>query len=235
MKKLNKFVKRLVHDYIFGTTFMTIIAFAINFIYAAWQAVLAISFGSAWYAALAVYYFILFAVRGWTLLFEKFASKLSGYEKLRKTLKYYQRIGLMLLALNLVFAVMVWYMISTGTASKYSTIPAIASAAYATYKFVAAIVNAARAKNYDDYVIRGLRKLTLIDAIVSLFAMEAAMVETFGDGIQGSLYPLVVASGIAACGACVIITVYMAVNSSIKLKKLDIQESTEKSGNNKDE
>ncbi len=225
MKDIKNFAKRVTTDYIYGSVFFTFIGSAINFVYAVWQCVLAITYGSVWYIALTIYYGILCIVRVFTLLFQKLAKKRSGMDKLIKSLEYYRSLGIMMFVINAVFAVMAWLMVTFDTATHYTYISAIISAVYAFYKMTIAIINAARAKNYDNYVIRALRKLTLIDAIVSLFLLEAAMIETFGDGIRGSLFVLVFATGIVAIGACVGITVYMMIISSIKLRRLKNDET----------
>lgn len=218
-----------MHDYPFRTTIVSAVAFAINMIYAAWQGGLAIYYGSVWYTVLFIYYAVFCLVRGFTIAFERRAGKNTGLDKLSKSLTYYLFTGIMLVLLNIVFAVMLVYMIATGTATRYGVIPAIVAAVYAFYKLCVAIGNAAYAKKYDDYVIRALRNITLVDAVVSMFALEAAMMETFGDGVRGSLFILVVVSGVAAEAVCLAVAVYMMVTSSIKLRRLSEKEAEESS------
>ena len=67
-------------------------------------------------------------------------------------------------------------------------IPAIATAAYATWKITAAVINFHRRGRSPDLLVRQLRTISLIDALVSVLTLQNTLIMVnSGDGGRSML------------------------------------------------
>ena len=94
-----------------------------------------------------------------------------------------------------------------------------AYAAYAFYKITMSIVSFIRAHRQTDLTVRAIRNINLVDALVSILALQTAMLTTFGDGtINISLMNTMTGSVVGV--ASVAIGIYMIVSANKKIKEL---------------
>ena len=84
--------------------------------------------------------------------------------------------GLILLGLNLVLVAPVTLMSRFQRPVGIGLIPAIATAAYATWKITMALVNFRRRRGIRDLVIRQMRTINLIDALVSVLTLQNTLI-----------------------------------------------------------
>ena len=64
-----------------------------------------------------------------------------------------------------------------------------AFAAYAFYKIIMSVRNAIKARRQDDLTIQAIREINMVDAAVSILALQTALLHTFSDpGMDISLF-----------------------------------------------
>lgn len=211
MKK-NKFLNNLLEDYGYRTVIFAGFTFALNVAYAIFQAVIAIMAKSIWLGSLATYYIVISVIRG---LLVKNARKNSVGEEASK-IRAYRNCGILLLVLNLALVPAIVQIVQDSQGFAYAGLMIYVMATYAFYKLTISIINLLKAKKLKDYSIQAIKNLSFADALVSILALQTALLSVFGDG---SLYVLFNAlTGGAVSITIISIGIFMIVKGQKKLK-----------------
>lgn len=208
-------LRRVLHDYGARTVVFASFAFAVNIGYAVFQGVMGILAHSVWFGVLACYYILLSALRGGILLGEHRLRRRGG-EQIEGKLKLYRLCGISLMVLDLAMCAAVTQMVLYGSPVQNGAIQVIVSAAYTFYKAILAVVNFVKAKRLRDPVVQSLRGICAVDALISVVALETAMLSTFGDG--DDMLALRAFTGFAACAVAIAIGITMTVFACRRLK-----------------
>ncbi len=176
----------LLHDYGFRTLTTALVSFFISLLYSGFNAYLGIAEGSIWYGALAAYYIFLALLRGALLI---------GHRRTRKDAspvtkwKNYRFTGCLLLFIHLSLSVAIAQMIFSDRSFHYGGLVIYAVAAYTFYKITTAIIHFIRTRKHHTPVVKATRNINLADALVSILALQTALLHTFGtEGVDISLF-----------------------------------------------
>jgi len=210
---------RMLRNFGFRTVVFAIGSFAASVAYAAFNAFLGIVGGSIWYGALAAYYILLALTRGGLLLYHRRKSKDGECEELVR-LKKYRASGMLLLILNIALSSAIAQMIFDERTFVYTGWVIYAFAAYAFYKITMSIINLLRARKQDDMTVRGIRDINLIDAAVSILALQTALLHTFNEGDGVSISVFNTATGIVVSGFAISFSIYMIVKANKMIKRI---------------
>ena len=210
-------LRRVLHDYGARTVVFASFAFAVNIGYAVFQGVMGILAHSVWFGVLACYYILLSALRGGILLGEHRLRRRGG-EQIEGKLKLYRLCGISLMVLDLAMCAAVTQMVLYGSPVQNGAIQVIVSAAYTFYKAILAVVNFVKAKRLRDPVVQSLRGICAVDALISVVALETAMLATFGNGED--MLALRAFTGFAACAVAIAIGITMTVFACRRLRLL---------------
>jgi divalent metal cation (Fe/Co/Zn/Cd) transporter len=94
-----------------------------------------------------------------------------------------------------------------------------AYAAYAFYKITMSIVTLIKAHKQDDLTVRAIRNINLVDALVSILALQTALLTMFSEGATNiSLFNTL--TGTVVSFASIGIGIYMIVSANKKMKEL---------------
>ncbi len=208
-----EFTRRLVKNFGFRTIVTAVGTFVISVVYAIFNAFLGISSGSIWFGALAAYYIMLALIRGGILLYHK--SKRNGGQESEELIraKAYRNSGVILLVLNTALSSAIAQMIFDDRAFSYSGWIIYAFAAYAFFKITMSIINAFKAKN-EDMTVKAIRHINLVDAAVSILALQTALLHTFADAAENlpiSLFNTLTGSAVSVFS--VSLSIYMIVKA----------------------
>ncbi|MDE7265510.1 MAG: hypothetical protein K2N52_04480 [Clostridia bacterium] len=214
-----KFVQRLKTDSVFRTTLSFFIAFAINIAFAVYNGVYGILFSSVWFATLCVYYALLAFLRGAVVLHivKNRKNNDSG-----ANLKIYRLSGILLMVLTIALAGAVVLMVVDGQTFRHAGLMIYIAASYTTYKIVAAIVNFVKTRKSDHFAIKAMRSIGFADALVSVLALQTAMISQFS-GNGEDLSAMNAVTGGAVCAIIIALGVFMIINSTLKLKNKRIE------------
>lgn len=199
----------------YRTIFFTGLSSLINLAFAGMSLFLGIAYSSIWYGSLAAYYFLLLSLRLSTV----FSSYLTG-KKLSDNpeafLRAKEKIRLveasLLLPFDLLMGGAVTMMVTVGPPSVKGTVYAIAAAAYAFYKFIAAIVRLVNKKNHGGPIVETIRLVAFADALMSMVSLTVLMIATFNEGTD--LLPVKATVGFAAVAITAGLSVYSIIRSS---------------------
>ncbi len=195
MSKAVRFFKRWKTNYDFKTFVSASGSLAITLIFAIYNGFLGISHKSLWYGTICVYYIILVILRGLTIAAGKKLSMDEKQENGRS--KAFLMLSFLLLLLNISLIVPVSMMVRQQRPVDVDLIPAIAMAAYTTYKVSMASVNLRKRKVSSDQFVWLLRTITFIDALVSVLTLQNTLIMVNSDGgSQGMLALTAVTSAI---------------------------------------
>ena len=154
---------------------------------------------SVWHGTICVYYLVLSLLRGFILLAGKKAAGRSGAS---------DRISLasavLLLLLNGSLVVPVSIMVIRQKPVGMTLIPAIAMAAYTTYKIVTASINLKRKNRSADSLVRLLRTIGFVDALVSILSLQNTLIMI---NMKGAGTEMLILSAITSAAVMAVILV----------------------------
>ena len=216
-----EFTYLILRNFGFRTLIFAIGSFVMSVLFSGFNAYMGISNRSIWYGALSAFYIALAFLRGGVLVYHK--GRISNKEKVRDEdylkAKVYRNSGIITLILNVSLSAAIAQMIFSSAHFTYMGWTVFAYAAYAFYKITTAIISFIRAQKQEDLTVRAIRNVNLIDALVSILALQTALLTTFsGEDINVSLFNTL--TGIVVSVLSVAIGIYMVISGNNKIKKL---------------
>ena len=173
---------------------------ALNILYAILKFVFGIYYHSVWFDTLAVYYLLL-AVTRFTLV--RYAGRNALGANLLSEWRRYRLCGIILLLLNLALTGVVILVVQENEGFHYAGYLIYAMALYAFYNVITAVRNVVRFRRYRSPVMSAAKVVNLAAALVSILALETAMLAQFGSN-DGERFRAVM-SGATGGGICTII------------------------------
>ena len=138
---------KLKENFQFKTYLFSLFFIFITIIFAIYNIYLGIIYNTGWNISIAIYYGFLIIIRTYILYNENKLSKLDISEyKIDMQKKLYLKQCIMLFTIDLLLIAPISIMVLGQKEVNYSTIPAIATAAYTTCKMILATKNALQAK-----------------------------------------------------------------------------------------
>lgn len=204
MDKRKLLLTRWKTDYDFKTILSVAGSLAVTAAFALYNGFLGVYHSSLWYGTICIYYLILAALRGTIILLEK---RLSGREdRERKRNSVCLAASLALQVLNVSLIVPLSLMVRLQKPVALTLIPAIAMAAYTTYKITMASVNLRKRKRSSDCLVRLLRTINFIDSLVSVLTLQNTLIMV-SNGDQAGMLPLTALTSAAVFIAVLCLTV----------------------------
>lgn len=208
MSKGKQFLDRWRTDYDFKTVTGASGSLAMTVVFALYNGFLGVRHSSLWYGTICVYYIVLTGLRGVIIAARKRLAPADGREDAGN--KAYLLAAALLLLLNLSLVIPVTLMVRQQKPVSLTLIPAIAMAAYTTYKVIMASINLKRRNRSADSLIRLLRTIGFIDALVSILVLQNTLIMVNTNGEDGEMLPLT-----AITSAAVMVTVLLLSAAAI--------------------
>ena len=209
--------RRLLHNWGFRTILTSTVAFAMSIINSVFNAYLGISERSIWFGALAAYYIFLALMRSGLLIYHRKKRDFENEALIRA--KKYTQCGVWLLILNAALSSAIAQMIFDDRSFEYKDWLIYAFAAYAFYKVIMSVRNAIKARRQDDLTIQAIREINMVDAAVSILALQTALLHTFGDGVTDiSLFNTFTGCFVSAFSLA--LSIYMIVKGTKTIKEI---------------
>ena len=184
MNRVKHFFERRKTDYDFKTVTAALGSLAVTALFALYNGFLGVYHSSLWNGSICVYYLVLVGLRTMIIAARRNAGRRA--KPGRTQINAYIASASLLLFLNLCLVVPVSLMVVRQRPVDMTLIPAITMAAYTTYKVIMASVNLKRRKRSPDRLVRLLRTISFIDALVSVLTLQNTliMVNMKGDGLE---------------------------------------------------
>lgn len=213
-EKVRPVIEKWRNDYGFKTIAGAIASFGATLLFALCNGILGFWRLSVWHGSICVFYLLLAAVRGMILLTEKNNRMRSAHEKARCRQRMFSITAVMLLLLNLALVLPISLMVQLEKPVNIGLIPAIAMAAYTTYKITMASIHLGKQRRAvgSNILVRELRTISFIDALVSILSLQNTLIvvnQTEADA--QNMLRLTAVSGTAIYLAVVALTVHLLV------------------------
>lgn len=203
----NKYVHRYLTDIPFKIHVSLYCALAVNLLYAGVKLFSGIYYRSVWFITLAVYYSFL-AVMRFLLLYHVQKNAL-GTEYAAE-LKQYRLCGILLMMMNTALTGVVVLVIRKNEGFAYVGYFIYVMAMYAFYSVITATVNIIKYKKYNSPVLSAAKNINLAAALVSMLALETAMLTQFGGGDTPAFRQIMIGTtGGAVCTIILGIAIHM--------------------------
>ena len=205
MERAKQFWARWKAEYDFKTYISAAGSLAVTVLFALYNGFLGIRHASLWHGTICVYYLVLVLLRGLSIL----AAKKAALRSARKTL--HDRAALilsfLLLILNISLIVPIAMMVRQQKPVSMTLIPAIAMAAYTTYKIIMASVHLRKRKLSADSLVWLLRTISFIDALVSILALQNTLIMVNAKDGGSDMLPLSAGTGALVWVAVLLLSV----------------------------
>ena len=215
----HEFTHLLLRNFGFRTVIFAIGSFLMSLLFSGFNAYMGIKNRSIWYGALAAFYIALAFLRGGVLAYHKsrIGKKTQNDEYVKA--KVYRNSGIITLILNIALSSAIAQMIFSDAHFTYMGWTIFAYAAYAFYKITISIIALVKAHKQTDLTVRAIRNINLVDALVSILALQTALLVMFSeDGINISLFNTL--TGVAVSALSISIGIYMIVSANKKMKEI---------------
>ncbi len=225
----HEFTRLILRNFGFRTVIFAIGSFLMSLLFSLFNAYMGIINSSIWYGALAAFYIALAFLRGGVLLYHKnkIGKKTQNQNDKYVKAKVYRNSGVITLILNVALSVAIGQMIFSNAHFTYIGWTIFAYAAYAFYKITMSIISFIRAHKQEDLTVRAIRNINLVDSLVSILALQTALLTMFSEGeINISLFNTF--TGIAVSMLSIGIGIYMIVSANKKINQL--QKENDKNG-----
>ena len=220
----HEFTARLMRDFGFRSVIFTIGSLAFSLLFGVFNGVLGILDLSVWYGSLAVYYIILVCLRSGIILYHGKKRRGIFVDGREREAKIYRTSGILLIFLGVMLVVPVLQMVSINKSFSYAGLMIYATAAYAFTKITMSIINLIRAGKQEDFTVKAIRNINLVDAAVSILALQTALLQTYGGKNTAFIPYMNAATGGVVCAITVTIGVIMIVNANKNIKKIRLGE-----------
>lgn len=215
-----KIIERIKSDRVFREFIFSAFSFFVTFAFAIYNLALGIVYKSVGNVGIAVYYALFLCIIAFVIFSERKFHKdnLTDEQKESKRKNLYLLQNIFLFIIDIALIVPISAMVLQDRVAHYSEIPAIATAAYTTYKIIVSTRNAIKTRKERHLSLKILQTVNFVDALVSVLSLQYTLIMTFGGGIDNKMFIL---SAVTSFGIWLILIVLSLITllQSIKLRK----------------
>ena len=199
-------------DYV-GQTFLRAgVSLGVTALFALYHGYLGLYYTSVWHGSIGIFYLLLMVIRGTILLTEKQNQRRPTSAQDRCRRRAFLISSLLLLVMDLALFWPITMMVVLDKPVSMGLTPAIAMAAYTTWKITMASIhmNQQRRRSGGNILVAELRTVNFIDALVSILTLQNTLIMVnLAAADENSMLPVSAASGAIIYVVIVFITVRM--------------------------
>lgn len=195
--------KKWKSDYEFKTVISSTLSFLTTLLFALYNGFLGLKYGAAWNISICIYYILLSIIRGIIISCEKkFISRNIDNRK-----QIHKISSILLLTLNIALITPIALMTVNAKSVEMNMTSAIAVAAYTTYKIISASVNFKKSKRSDDMLVRDLKLISFIEALISVLTLQNTLLAVKGASSEPKMFRLSIITSTAGLAFIIFLTV----------------------------
>ena len=205
-------------DYDVKTFLNSLGSLLITTVFALYNGFLGLANSSVWHGSICVYYILLVLVRG-TVIFSESRirrARLTDESASGRRSRAYIAAAVCMLAINLAMIGPIILMVKQEKPVNMTMIPAIAMATYTFYKLTMAAINLRTRKKSVNCLVRLLRSINFIDALLSVAALQNTLIMV---GTKGDKLTLVPLTAVTSAAIWVIVVAISAIDLIYGIKK----------------
>ena len=177
--RIKDFLRFWRENYHFRTVYTAMISALISFGFTIFNGVIGILYQSVWNISICIYYVLLAIVRRIVVRSQRKAVDKHQDKGIIK--RAYVVTHIILILIDVALVVPIALMVIGARNYTFGMIPAIAMAAYTTYRMTMSIVHYLKSKRNENYFIRVIRTINLQDTLVSVLTLQNALIIANGD------------------------------------------------------
>lgn len=219
-ERAGKFINKIKNDYVFRTFIFSALSFSATAVFTFYNAFLGIAYKSVWNFGIAVYYALLLCIRAYVIFSERafHKKKLPNGQKEAARKKLYLVQSVFLLAIDFALIAPITLMVQQKKAIDFTTIPAIATAAYTAYKIVISTINVIKTRKGRHLSVRILKTVNFVDALVSVLSLQYTLIVTFDGGMDSDMFTLCAVSSFAIWSLLIALSTFSLLQAA-KMRK----------------
>ena len=188
MKKIIMgFIDMWKADYQFKTLATATLSALVGLGFTVFNVVLGIVYKSVWNISISVYYVLLAIVRGIVVHSQIKVNVADNQKKQEQYKRIYFKTHILMIFMDMCLIAPIAYMVIGERSYEYGLIPAIAMAAYTTYRITMGIINLGKSRKQENILIRELRTVNLQDSLVAVLTLQNALIIANGSDMQSML------------------------------------------------
>ena len=194
------------------------LSLGLNMLYAVMKLLMGAYYRSVWFGTLGVYYALLTALR---FMLVGYVRRNVPGRTLVSELKLFRLCGAVLIPMTIALTGVVILVIDRNEGFQYAGYLIYVAAMYAFYKVISAVVNLVKYRRYNSPVMSATKAVSLASALVSVFALETAMLSQFGQE-RDPLFRRIMttATGAGICAFILSMAAVMIIHATRRLKML---------------
>ncbi len=222
--KRNKYIERYRRDYEFKTVVNALFSSLATAAAGTFHLLIALFAGGnpIWLFTLSAYYYALAAARVAVLLSHRIGLRRKENEEKRfvRDARNYLSGGALLVFLTIVYSGIAVLVAVKNFHYEYRGNLIYAMAFYCFWKIISSIVNAVKRRKLGDYTVQTLCNINVADGIVSVVALQSAMLFTFSSA-EESLFAYTMNAAVGGVAGALILALgsYMIVKGTELLKR----------------
>ena len=174
-------------DYQFKTLATSTLSALVGLGFTVFNVVLGIVYKSVWNISISVYYVLLAIVRGIVVHSQRKVSAADNQKNQEQYKRVYFKTHTLMIIMDMCLIAPIAYMVIGERSYEYGLIPAIAMAAYTTYRVIMGIINLGKSQKQENILIRELRTVNLQDSLVAVLTLQNALIIANGSDMQSML------------------------------------------------
>lgn len=174
-------------DYQFKTLATSTLSALVGLGFTVFNVVLGIVYKSVWNISISVYYVLLAIVRGIVVHSQRKVNVADNQKKQEQYKRIYFKTHILMIFMDMCLIAPIAYMVIGERSYEYGLIPAIAMAAYTTYRITMGIINLGKSRKQENILIRELRAVNLQDSLVAVLTLQNALIIANGSDMQSML------------------------------------------------
>ena len=188
MKKIIMgFIDMWKADYQFKTLATSTLSVLFSLGFTVFNVVLGIVYKSVWNISISVYYVLLAIVRGIVVHSQRKVNVADNQKKQEQYKRIYFKTHILMIFMDMCLIAPIAYMVIGERSYEYGLIPAIAMAAYTTYRITMGIINLGKSRKQENILIRELRTVNLQNSLVAVLTLQNALIIANGSDMQSML------------------------------------------------
>lgn len=206
--KISNFILKLKKDIDYRQKYIIFISLICSFLFAFYNGIVGFINHSLWHESIFIYYVLLLFIK--LIIFKQLKNNhINSNKKIKNA---FILTSILLFILNLALFTPVILMIFNQRTVYFSMIFSIAIATYTTYKITISIINFVKYKKNDNLMIREIKTIQLIEAIVSILTLQNTLIAVNSSGFDKKLFILTIISSVVG----LIFILYLIINMIIK-------------------
>lgn len=210
-----KYTRLFLNDKEFRAKIALYIGLFVNLLYVVFRCATGVYYRSSWFWAIGVYYIMLSLIRFMLLHNVRMTDRQEqSPERRRKERKTYRNCGIMILLLNVAMSGMTVQMLWQNKGYAYPGSFIYISALFTFFCFITSVVNLVSFAKRKNLILRAAKNLSFVGALVSVLALQTAMLTSFGEGDEAFRQLMNTITGCCVSVITIAIGIFMIVKGN---------------------